>query len=162
MKKKGKIMSINYFNTDLTPVLQNKEFQIFAHGCNCFCNMGAGIAKIIKQIFPQVYKADKSTIYGDKDKLGTIDIVAVGDVTSPKFVINAYIQYDFGKNKINVDYNAVESCFKSTNEFITKYEFTELTIPKIGAGLAGGDWKIIEEIIKKSIDDKVTINVYYL
>lgn len=155
-------MSIQYFKQDLTLILQNKEFQVFVHGCNCFCTMGAGIAKRVKQIFPQVYKADKSTKSGDKKKLGTIDIVSVGDLVNPKFVINAYTQYDFGGNKPNVDYKAIESCFISINDFLIKNEFTELTIPKIGAGLAGGDWSVIEEIIKKVIDDNITANVYYL
>ena len=33
--------------------------------------MGAGIAKYIKQDFPEAFQADKKTKYADKQKLGT-------------------------------------------------------------------------------------------
>ena len=154
-------MAIQYFKQDLTPILSSKDFQVFAHGCNCFNTMGAGIAKTVKQIFPQVYKADQSTRKGDKSKLGTIDTISVGDSVNPKFVINAYTQYDFRGMKPNVNYKAIEKCFVAINDFMTKQQITELTIPKIGAGLAGGDWDKVESILQSVFPDKYTIKVFF-
>jgi hypothetical protein len=35
-------------------------------------------------------------------------------------------------------------------------------MPKIGSGLGGGDWSIIETLIKKTLDDKLKIYIYEL
>ena len=56
---------------NLITLAKQGEFDIVAHGCNCFCTMGAGIAKSIKQSFPEAYAADSCTKKGDKRKLGT-------------------------------------------------------------------------------------------
>ena len=47
----------------------DKSFELIAHGCNCFCNFGAGLAKEIKLKHPEAYKADLDTVKGDKKKL---------------------------------------------------------------------------------------------
>ena len=38
---------------------KNGEFDVIIQGCNCFHTMGAGIAKYIKQDFPEAFAADK-------------------------------------------------------------------------------------------------------
>jgi O-acetyl-ADP-ribose deacetylase (regulator of RNase III) len=38
------------------------KFDVVIHGCNCSCTMGAGIAKSIKDQFPEAYQADLITI----------------------------------------------------------------------------------------------------
>ena len=35
---------IKYIKGDLIKLAQKGKFDIIAHGCNCFCTMGAGIA----------------------------------------------------------------------------------------------------------------------
>ena len=57
---------------DLIKLALEGEFDVIVHGCNCFCTMGAGIAKTIKQKFPAAYEADLQTVNGDKSKLGQI------------------------------------------------------------------------------------------
>jgi O-acetyl-ADP-ribose deacetylase (regulator of RNase III) len=43
---------------DLVQKTKAEEFYVIAHGCNCFCQMEAGIAKTIKQVFSAAYQAD--------------------------------------------------------------------------------------------------------
>lgn len=150
-------MGITYHNQDLVPILKEKDFEVFAHGCNCFCTMGAGIAKQVKRIFPEVYEADCKTEKGLSLKLGTIDPVWVGE---HNVVINAYTQYTFWE-KVCVDYAAINDCMAEINNFMDDNNFKSLTIPKIGAGLAGGDWDKIEDIILIRLAGK-KVNVYYL
>ena len=38
---------------DLIQLALDGEFDLIIHGCNCFCSMGAGIAKSIREIFPE-------------------------------------------------------------------------------------------------------------
>ena len=39
---------------NLIHLAQNGEFDLIVHGCNCFCTMGAGIAKGIKAAFREL------------------------------------------------------------------------------------------------------------
>ena len=69
LKENGAMKTIK---GDLVKLAIKGEFDLIIHGCNCFCTMGAGIAKTIKQKFPEAYEADLKTEKGDKAKLGTI------------------------------------------------------------------------------------------
>lgn len=131
------------------------DFDVFIHGCNCQCRMRKGIAGQVLKIWPEVQKADLNIIKGDVAKLETLGVVAVPGL----FVVNAYIQYYFwmhGQEKRRlVDYEALSSCFK---EVKIKFSGKKIVLPKIGAGLAGGDWKLIEEIINVELaDEDVTV-----
>ena len=87
-------------------------FDIVVHGCNCFCTMGAGIAKEISSRYPVVLERDKMTGWGDSSKMGTIDTVDVGKFS----IVNAYTQYRYGRDRVHVDYDAVYDCFKKIYE----------------------------------------------
>jgi O-acetyl-ADP-ribose deacetylase (regulator of RNase III) len=50
---------------------------------------------------------------------------------------------DFGGRKRNLRYDALAQVFEKLNSA----DLEELHIPKIGAGLAGGNWDLIETII---------------
>ncbi len=125
---------------DLITLALDGKFDVIVHGCNCLCTMGAGIAKQIKSIFPEAYEADCKTKKGDKDKLGAYSYAIAENVT----IINAYTQYDYKGPWINVDYDAIRSVFRKLK---SDYSGKRIGYPKIGAGLAGGDWEIISKII---------------
>ncbi len=135
---------------DLITLAQAGQFDVIIHGCNCFCTMGAGIAKSIKKAFPAAYFADYNSGKGDRDKLGnyTCAEVIIAEQDS-LVVVNAYTQYSYRrKSTPNVDYDAIRAVFQRI-----KTDFTEKRIgyPAIGAGLAGGDWAIISEIIAEEL-----------
>ena len=67
-------------------------------------------------------------------------------------------QYHYGYGAINCDYSAIKKGFISLNE---EYENKSIAIPKIGAGLAGGDWNRIKGIIENELRDcQVTVVIY--
>ena len=142
---------------DLIALAKTGEFDVIAHGCNCFCNMGAGIAKSIKEAFPLVALDDSNTIKGDNLKLGTIRSVGVTRKTSQFVVVNAYTQYRYGRG-LHADYEAIRSCMKYLKE---QYSGKRIGLPLIGCGLAGGDWNIVSKIIEEELgDEDVTIVEY--
>lgn len=130
---------------NLLDYFDDNTFDVIIHGCNCFNTMGAGIAKQIKYRYPEVYEADKRTIKGDKLKLGNYSFYAWRTPIGNKFVINGYTQYHW-QGRYNVDYNAIQKLFTTLNDWFV-LENKKIGIPKIGAGLAGGDWEKIEKII---------------
>lgn len=127
------------------------RFDVVVHGCNCFCVMGAGIARHIKRIFPQAYAADVQTSPGDDKKLGSYSSAEVSLAIGHKLiVVNAYTQYGYkNTNTVQVNYGAVRSVMRSI-----KKDFSGLTIgyPKIGCGLGGGDWNVVSKIIDEELE----------
>ncbi len=133
---------------DLIQRAKAGEFDVLVHGCNCFCTMGAGIAKTIKQVFPAAYQADLATPAGEASKLGSYSLAQVAASGRPLTIVNAYTQYHWRGPGPNVDYEAIRQVFRRL-----KHDFAgqRIAYPAIGAGLAGGDWTIIAAIIKEEL-----------
>lgn len=144
---------------DLIKLAKAGEFDVIIHGCNCFCTMGngpndTGIAGTIKRVFPEVYAMDLGTLKGDRNKLGTV--IGVGcknDNGGHLLIFNAYTQYNYGKYHQSFEYWALRSCFAMINRLVP-YPELRIGYPKIGAGLAKGDWSIISEIIDQELDGR--------
>src|SRR6476660_740589 len=96
---------------DLIQLAQNNEFDLIVHGCNCFCTMGAGIAKGIKAAFPAAFEADQASARGDRAKLGTCTSATIERKGMSLVVVNAYTQFDWRGSGPKVDYAAVHACF---------------------------------------------------
>lgn len=131
-------------------VFNDPDINILVQGCNCFCTMGSGVARVIHDEYPGAYEADQQTIRGDKSKLGnytkwTGPHSRIPDKTIT--IVNAYTQYGFGSGKIFADYQAIENVMnKILVEFPSSYK---IGMPFIGAGLAGGDPHVIAFIFDR-------------
>lgn len=130
---------------NLVKAAKQGRFDVIAHGCNCFCTMGSGIAKEIKAVFPRAYAVDCETKKGDKSKLGGYTVAHYSKVD----ILNCYTQFTYGKG-IHVDYEAIRSCMKRINK---QYAGKRVGLPKIGCGLAGGCWGVVLQIIQEELKD---------
>lgn len=132
---------------NLIDFAEEGRFNIIVHGCNCFNTFGSGLAKEIKQRYPGAYDADHLTIKGDRLKLGGYSSC----LTSKRFtIINAYTQYDYGKDgKDRFEYDQFHLFLK---KIARKYPIARYGFPKIGSGLAGGNWNRIEAILNEFSD----------
>jgi len=120
---------------------------VIAHGCNCHGVMGAGIARQIRAKWPNVYEVYKLKHRVMGLELGTILPVRTLD---DRLIVNCMTQGDFGNDGQYVDYGAVESCMMAINASAENWGALEIGIPFIGAGLGGGDWDRIEDIIVRN------------
>ena len=144
---------IKEFNGNILDLFKSLNQVAIIHGNNCENNMGKGLAKTLKDKFPKIW--NKNT----KCRLGEHDIV---EVKPNKYIINAYTQILRGKPNNSFDSYEVrkESLKKIFSELSLNKEIT-LLIPKIGAGLAGGNWEEIKEIIIKNLNHDKYIFVTY-
>jgi O-acetyl-ADP-ribose deacetylase (regulator of RNase III) len=133
---------------DLIQAAKDGRFDVIVHGCNCFCTMGAGIARAMREHFPEAYEADLSTKKGAREKLGTISIAQIKRPPVSLYVVNAYTQFDWRGRGVKVDYDALRRCMV---EVKTRFPGLRIAYPMIGAGLAGGDWTVIEKIIDDAL-----------
>lgn len=146
---------MKYVKGDLLDLTEQGMFDVAVQGCNCFCTMGSGIARSIRNRWPEAYNADLRTPRGARFKLGVYSKAFLERNSHTFIVINAYTQYDyrFHDGVAPVDYNAIRSVFKKlAKDFPGKA--LRFGIPKIGAGLAGGDWDIIEKIIDEEMEGR--------
>ena len=139
---------MNIITGDLLRLAVDGRFDVIVHGCNCQCAMGKGIALAIKQQFPEAYEADLRTAKGDRAKMGTISTARIERSSVQFTVVNAYTQFHWRGQGVLADYPAIRAAF----EFV-KQQFAGCRIgyPKIGAGLAKGDWNTIAAIIDESL-----------
>lgn len=140
---------------NLLDMMDAGDFQVMIHGCNCHHSFGAGIAKQIKNRYPAAYAADLKTIKGSRTKLGTYSTATINN----KFiVVNAYTQFYYGGGVRNADYDAIRKVFGGVK---IAFSGSRIAYPKIGAGLAGGDWNIISAIIDEELDGEDHTLVIY-
>ena len=91
---------------NLIELVDNREINVLIHPCNCFHDMESGVAKQLKDNYPEVYEADLKTIKGDKDKLGRFSFA---DVARHLRIINAYTQYY--NDNAHVNFSAIREVF---------------------------------------------------
>ncbi len=132
-------------NKDILDRIRPNKKTIVIHGCNCFCTMGAGIAKYLMKQYPIILRIDQQTKKGDMMKLGTY---TVARITDNFIILNCYTQYDYRRQKGGeppVDYDAIALCLKKIRHF---YPDWEIRSPKIGCGRAGGDWNKVDALFE--------------
>lgn len=164
---------VKYVKGDL---LEAKE-PFIAHGVNCLGAMGAGVAHAIAKKWPSSELKYREWCWKvGKDKLlGTS--LATHEADSRKVLFHIFTQTDVSRTERVLDYGALARGFSELNNTLkVMREFDEhmekeatgedvkiptpnVAIPRIGAGLGGGAWPIIEEIINGCTPD-INIIVY--
>lgn len=160
---------MKYIDGDLITLAKEGKFDVIAHGCNCLSTMGAGIAPQMAKAFG-ADKFEMETWGPTIEKLGNIDYQtfvlgenAIWSLEDGKnnrnepelIVVNAYTQNMYGRNHsdgvlVPFDYEAFTICMRKMNHV---FKGKHIGMPKIGAGLAGGNWNRIEHIINMELRD---------
>lgn len=138
---------------DIVKLSLDGHFDVIVHGCNCFHTMNSGVAKAIRKEFPQVYETDvQLTKMGDRKKLGSINATPIVRGNVSFYVVNAYTQYDYGYDgKRRVDYDALKMAFSHIAILFKGSVEKRIAYPKIGCGLAGGEWEVVSNIIDQEL-----------
>ena len=163
-------MAIKEIYGDLIQLGLDRKIDVLVHGCNCFNNMGRGIAPQIRQAFPKAWQVDQATSKGCAGKLGNYTYANCDGIV----VVNAYTQYGYGPNgktaeqvRLGIDRGGRKDHFDYTGfreilrQLRSQWNGLRFGFPLIGAGLAGGDWERIREIIAAElVGEDVTIVKY--
>ncbi len=125
-------MSVQFLAGDL--FLSNA--QTLAHGCNCKGRMGAGIARDLKAVHPEMFKEYRRRCHKGEFRPGGHYLYK----ESPPWALNLATQDTTGGARIEF----VERCFE---DFVGYYEeegITSLAMPRIGSGLGGLEWEDVK------------------
>jgi hypothetical protein len=152
---------ITYIKGNAITLAEKGNFVAFAHGCNCLCRMGRGIAKEVKERLQPMWLADVRTLPGDRSKLGTY--------TSAVFPwgvgYNLYTQFSHSDKDDMIDWDKVPGCFQCMFANMVTRKLTTLIIPKLCAGLARGHlsekeaWNRVVDIIETNCPEGIQVIV---
>jgi len=132
-------------------ILQAKE-GIICHQVNCKGVMGSGLAKQIKEKYPEAYKEYLAlcTKYTHYEPLGSVQFVNCHD---GKIIANIFGQRNYGRGSKQTDYDALEHGLLQLYD-LSKQEGLTVAIPfNIGCGLAGGSWPFVYSMIEEVFQD---------
>ncbi len=151
---------IHYLKGDATQP-DHAGIKFIVHVCNDIGKWGKGFVLALSRRWDEPEMNYKSWYILGTIKLGRVQLV---QVDSEIIVVNMIAQHGIRKqgNHSPIRYDALETCLEKIDLFI-KDRYPEATIhmPKIGAGLAGGDWPVIEQIIQEKLMDQ-EVYVYTL
>ena len=154
---------ITYIQGDITET----DCMVIAHGVNCQGVMGSGVARALFEKWPKVrafyhdYFNEFNAGIDGENFLGEIDSIQMN--RGGKVVVNCFTQQYFGPgDRCYLSYDALYECMVKLKKLCeVHYNVDEIAIPKIGCGLAGGDWKIVEAILHSVFpENNFNVKVY--
>lgn len=152
---------INYIKGDATSP-QAKGVKVIAHICNDIGGWGKGFVVAISKRWkaPEVaYRKWHRARAKNDFALGAIEIIQVEEYI---YVANMVAQRGTktGSKGVPIRYEAVEQCLQQL-AIEAKTLNASVHMPRIGCGLAGGKWEIIEPIVNKQlIENNIETIVY--
>ena len=144
--------------------LLNATEKVIAHQVNCQRKMNSGVAKTIREKYPEVYEEYLNT----NPQLGKTEFVFVYNDDDDKIIANMYSQDMYGYDgKQYTDYDAFRKCCR---DIVEKCEYEEeyfnkkytVAMPyKIASDRGGADWDKIMDILLEEFTD-VDLTLYKL
>lgn len=120
--------------------------------------MGRGLAAQIKPDLKDFDKYKNFVLTNGENSLGYT--IPIGSISNPNRVyMNIVGQNGYGTDKQYTDYNALNRAFNNINNKLPKG--SNISIPYgMGAGLGGGDWNTIDEMIKSILGRNHNVTYY--
>lgn len=153
--------NIHYVRGDATKP-QARGPKAIIHICNNVGAWGAGFVVAVSRRWPEPEKRYRDWFNSDKDfGLGMIQPVLVDDSGDSLWVINMVAQQGVGQSDgPPIRYKALRQCLNQVADF-AEQKGASVHAPRIGCGLAGGSWELIEPIIRETLCDKgVDVTIY--
>ena len=146
-------MEIKYLNKNI--IFATEPFIL--QGCNAQGKMGSGVAKAIRNRWPEVYLPYKKYCEDNNSAhiMGTIYPVSCEDKT----ILNAISQQHYGYDgKKYASYDAIDLIMQEVEMRISGQQ---LALSMIGSSLGGCSWSVVSEIIKDRLKTVIP-TVYYV
>jgi len=152
-------MTITYQKGDLFDHVQHGDRII--HVCNNIGGWGSGFVVPLGKKYPIAEQAYRKWFIGenfltcphisisnDKPTLGNIQCIRFHE-RGELYIVNMIAQNGVvnDNNRRPLNYEALYECLRKISLFIPIDKTHRIIGPKLGAGLAGGDWNIIEAMI---------------
>ncbi len=139
--------------TELTGDLLTVDLPAIGHGCNTAGSMAGGIARQVRDRWPQLYAEYVQRCATGRFPLGSFHAVEVGG----KLVYNLATQARPGRN---ADLGAIESAVSAALDDLTRRGLAALGLPRLGTGIGGLAWPDVEATLRRiAMDSPVQLVV---
>jgi O-acetyl-ADP-ribose deacetylase (regulator of RNase III) len=143
-------VGIEYHIGDATEPVPGEDEAFIIHICNNRNTWGAGFVMALSKRWDlpeRRYRMGKGT---DSKTLGMIQPVLVESSERFITVINMIAQDNHRSTYPLVDYDALAVCLANVVTYIQSLDAASSTIhcPRIGCGIGGGRWEVIESMLK--------------
>jgi len=141
-------MALRYVTGDATDP-QGPRPLIIAHICNDRGGWGKGFVLALSKRWSEPEFYYRRWIAEARDKgLGVLGLTQIVDCDDGIFVANMVAQRGYRRSKLGLplDYDALMKCLGALNAAAFQRK-APIHMPKIGTGLAGGDWSVIEPMV---------------
>jgi len=138
-------------------ILEQKT-EAIVNTVNCVGVMGRGIALSFREAYPENYREYKKACDKGEVVPGRMFVHFAGDMFSKKYIINFPTKRHWkGKSRIEDIRSGLADLVSVIKELCIK----SVTIPPLGCGLGGLDWKVVRPIIEKAVKElsDVEINI---
>ncbi len=136
-----------------------------AHGCNCHGVMGAGVAAIVRDRFPVAYNRYKMACDITKDFYPGVAQPVSCDVpnwdTGGTDVTTVYNLATQNAPGANAKYDYVEGALRNMRRHMLHVGNSRIAMPKIGAGIGGLEWEMVEQVINSVFGSEAFMVVVY-
>ena len=154
---------IEYRKGCVVEAFKTGRYYALLHQANCFNTMNSGVAKAIREEFPEAYAADCKTIKGDPAKLGTYSYAAINELSG--YIVNLYGQYNYGYNgkKFTLPGQLEAAMAAFSYNFRVGGELgLAICLPRLGCGLGGASWEddVLPMIERQLITRGFEVHVY--
>lgn len=153
---------LNYIEGNLFENIPLDKVVIIPHVCNNIGGWGSGFVVPLEKAYPKAaedYRSKTSYI------LGEVQFVRV---------VNVFIANMIGQNGVRgsnnphpLIYDALQKAMRRVKYFAQDLKFLldgkkelEILAPQFGCGLAGGDWNIVEQMIKDYWAEEFAVTVF--
>lgn len=154
-------MNVEYINGDAT---RPKEpgTKIIVHVCNDIGKWGMGFVIALSRRWKKPEQEFLEASNRKDLRLGDVQLIKVeSDIWVANMIAQRGIKVK--KNLPPIRYDYLEKCLEYVALFGINSKDTSIHMPRIGCGLAGGKWNIVEAIIKRTlISKKIPVFVYDL
>lgn len=133
--------------------------KIIAHVCNDAGAWGSGFVLAVARQWPEVETAYRQWFAergSNNFRLGAVQLVRV---RPQLFVANMIAQVGPSTSGPPIRYDALHTCLLRVGDTAMALR-ASVHMPKIGTGLAGGDWRTVEPIVRRALGVRAPVRVY--
>jgi len=138
---------------------------IIGHQVNCQGVMGAGLARHVKEKYPNVfeeYKLECQIYRRERTLMGKCQLVKVN---TDKWIANLFGQYQVGtvaNDRVDNEsldalqkkrYEALKQSLYELKSFAQQHHLSVALPYQLGSGLAGGSWEVVRQMIEEVFHD---------
>lgn len=123
---------------------------------NCVGVMGAGLARQFKKRFPDNFAAYREAHSNFDLRLGVMFLYDYGEDHQPRYIINFPTKDHWTDQSKMMD---IKVGLKALRELIVEKNISSVSVPALGAGLGGLEWRFVRDNIEYSLGDLENVEI---